>query len=51
MCFFSQYGGVSVIRRVLDVSGGGEVVENDYSRIQLNRRLTESDALLKLSCI
>jgi len=43
--------GVSIIRRVLDVSGGGEVMENDYSRIQLHQRLIENDALLKLFCI
>jgi hypothetical protein len=43
--------GVSVIRRVLGAGRGGEVMENNYSRIQLNRRLSKNDALLKLSCI
>jgi len=47
---FPVWWGVSVIRRVLDVCGEGEVMENDYSRIHLNRRLIENDALLKPSC-
>jgi len=42
--------GVSIKRRVLGVGGRGEVMENDYSRIHLNRRLIKNDVLLKLSC-
>jgi hypothetical protein len=42
---------VSVIRRISDVSGGGEVMENDYSRIQLNQITIKYGVLSKPASI